>query len=1661
MSKGITAAILVLLMCFSVWTMQGPPLPQEVRFVDSDGDGFDDTVDPCPDSQNIWSATTVDNSGDVGSYSSIAIDSNGFVHIAYMDDSNEDLLYATSIDGNWNITVVEGSGDVAESPSLALDSNDRPHIVYYNNMQGSLSHLKHAEYDGTDWMISTVSSGAEGSHASFALDSQDIPHIFYLGSSLDLKYATKNFPDSTSWNLQILDGGGNVGYWTSVAIDSTNLPHVSYVSDSAGSLKYATNDGAGQWTYETVSGVTVEHTSIALNENDEPIIATRIPPQGTNEVVWNSLYVVRYEENTWSTHLVDYETRVEGYPSVDFDSNGNAHIAYYGDNQLNFISEENGSWGIPQTLVHPNPGDVGRYISMEIDDDDIPHISYKDQSNTALEYMTSVSDLDSDGDGCSDSEDAFPDDDFEQFDSDGDGVGDNEESTGRVFSINPVNGTSAGGTEVTLTGVGFDSLLNEETVVEDDYSFENDSSLAGHWDFNEDSEGTWSNMVVENPKSGQYSSIGLGNNGIHVSHVDSSSSISWDLLYSHSNDGISWTTSTIDSTEDVGIYTSIAVVKQEQLGNNDQIHISYNDNTNHDLKYAYFDGISWTTSTIDSTGDVGRETSIAIDSNEGIHISYLDATSSISTLKYAYFDGLSWSTSTIDSSCGYQSSIAVDSNDEIHISCYDGVNWNLKHFYFDGSSWASTTIDSNGDVGKSSSIAVDSNDEIHISYEDYTNKSLKYAHFDGLSWTTSTIDSPGNGGVGMYTSIAIDSNDEIHISYKNATDGGLTSLQYAHFNGDSWTITTIENTTSGDYTSIAVDSLDQVHISYQENQQLHYAVLDKSEYDGDYFDSSINGYHGVCDSTDTCPSRIVGADGWALDFDGNNDYINLDDSGADFSGLSEITVAAWIKWSGDMGGTDTQYFMAHDEAWYFGVRGTNNGETSYGYPSILFENHGGDGYILDSTTLTTEWTHVAVTWFEATSESCIYLNGQLSSCNINSGNGMLTSTDAAFFGVQRLPSSNHFEGGLDDAWIFERGLNSSEIADLHSFSFGAQNNSETSDSDHTLQAHLNTSDWNETVNLNYVDNNTLTLTTPPGPEGDGIVSITLIGVDGQELFLADAYTFDSTAIDSDGDGFLDDVDDCPNFAGNSTTDRTGCLDSDGDGYSDIDGASEFQDQFPFDATQWSDYDNDDYGDNYGNQSWELNRPVEWPGVYVEGATEQDGCPTTHGNSTGEGIYGCPDSDGDSHADYRDYFPVDVSQWSDQDGDGYGDNSSVNATTPDACADEWGNSTFDRYGCLDSDGDGMSDDIDDFPFDAERTSDVDLDGLDDLFDDNCPNTYNPEQEDYDEDGVGDACDTDDDDDGVDDENDNCIKGVTGWVSGALQDYDGDGCLDGSEDFDDDGDGIADGMDGCPKGDFGWTSSGETDHDSDGCNDESEDLDDDDDGKDDSKDDCPRGVSDWDSNIVTDRDGDGCRDTDEDNDDDGDGITDDIDKCPLGLTHWTSDENTDANNDGCKDGEESPGGNDAEVGADTFTQRLFGGDLDAIGIVLAITLPVVGISLSIMLRGRKTAMINNIRRKVELTELEAELNDIKEHLMELVTKDSISQAQYDILKSDIKDRRSTLQSIAYSATSGTGSAKAPPLDAISIVGDDGYEWTEYEGTNYFRTPNSGADWQTWKD
>ena len=136
------------------------------------------------------SISTIDSTGTVGEYTSIALDSNNKVHISYYDSSNSALKYATNASGSWAASTIDSIGDVGKYTSIAIDSNNKVHISYYD-------------------------------------DTND-----------DLKYATNA---SGSWVSYAVDSTGNVGAYTSIAVDSNNKVHISYYDDTNDDLKYATN----------------------------------------------------------------------------------------------------------------------------------------------------------------------------------------------------------------------------------------------------------------------------------------------------------------------------------------------------------------------------------------------------------------------------------------------------------------------------------------------------------------------------------------------------------------------------------------------------------------------------------------------------------------------------------------------------------------------------------------------------------------------------------------------------------------------------------------------------------------------------------------------------------------------------------------------------------------------------------------------------------------------------------------------------------------------------------------------------------------------------------------------------------------------------------------------------------------------------------------------------------------------------------------------------------------------------------------------------------------------------------------------------------------------------------------------------------------------------
>ena len=275
-----------------------------------------------------------------------------------------------------------------------------------------------------------------------------------------------------------------------------------------------------------------------------------------------------------------------------------------------------------------------------------------------------------------------------------------------------------------------------------------------------------------------------------------------------------WEIETVDSAGDTGWCTSIA------LDSNNYPHISYGNSDNEALKYAKWNGATWEIETVDSPGF--GWTSIALDSDDYPHIAYHNQDSEYQ--KYAKWNGAAWEIEIVDSVWSYFASIALDSDDYPHISYYEMNNEDLKYAKWNGAAWEIETVDSVGDVGEYCSLALDSSDYPHISYRDNDN-TLKHAWWDGTLWHIEVVEViPGSYGV-RYSSIAIDSSDKPHIAYKDYEND---DLKYAKNTTGTWETETVDSTgDTGWYLSIALDSSDYPHISFSDwpgyNYRLKYA----------------------------------------------------------------------------------------------------------------------------------------------------------------------------------------------------------------------------------------------------------------------------------------------------------------------------------------------------------------------------------------------------------------------------------------------------------------------------------------------------------------------------------------------------------------------------------------------------------------------------------------------------------------------------------------------------------------------------------------------------------------------------------------------------------------------------------------------------------------------
>ncbi|MEP0815135.1 MAG: PKD domain-containing protein, partial [bacterium] len=297
---------------------------------------------------SAWGApVTVSSAGDVGTYASLAV-VNGNPAIAYRDATNTDLMYVRANDqtgGTWgapatvNFTFYINFAEVGNSLAVV---NGRPAIAFSINfvLGNEFRFVRANDVNGSSWG-SAVSFDATPTFTIKAPVSLAVvngrPAVAYSKDGR-LKYQRANDADGGSWPGFIEpDTEAGVGYYCSLAIIG-GFPAISYMDQNDGDLRFvrATDANGGAWDAFRIldsAGTVGQFTSLAS---------------------------------------------IGGSPAVSYfdQTNGN----------LKFISALDGGGALWEAPESPDSdGTVGAFTSM-ISLGGTPAIAYFDDTNDALKF---------------------------------------------------------------------------------------------------------------------------------------------------------------------------------------------------------------------------------------------------------------------------------------------------------------------------------------------------------------------------------------------------------------------------------------------------------------------------------------------------------------------------------------------------------------------------------------------------------------------------------------------------------------------------------------------------------------------------------------------------------------------------------------------------------------------------------------------------------------------------------------------------------------------------------------------------------------------------------------------------------------------------------------------------------------------------------------------------------------------------------------------------------------------------------------------------------------------------------------------------------------------------------------------------------------------------
>jgi len=345
--------------------------------------------------------TTVDASGDVGRYPSMAI-SNGNPLVSYLDllNGNLKILHcgnAKCTAGNTTISIAGVGGVTGYFSSLMLDNTNLPVVSFYNLTNHDLNIVRcgNAACTSNNSLVVPDIAGQVGLYTSLRLDANNNPIVsYYDATNGDLKVLHCGSSTCNPNSTVVADNAANVGQYSSLKLDSTGKPVVSYWDETNGHLKLlhcgnANCTAGNSITSPNTTGNTGWDTSLQLDAIGNPVVSHYSHTDSNMKIIHCN------NANCTGINMIETpDILSERQTSLALDAIGNPVIASSGqaDQGLRIVHCGDAMCGANNTItspdfpVFPASADV-RGVSLILDVNGYPVVSFYRADQAQLKIL--------------------------------------------------------------------------------------------------------------------------------------------------------------------------------------------------------------------------------------------------------------------------------------------------------------------------------------------------------------------------------------------------------------------------------------------------------------------------------------------------------------------------------------------------------------------------------------------------------------------------------------------------------------------------------------------------------------------------------------------------------------------------------------------------------------------------------------------------------------------------------------------------------------------------------------------------------------------------------------------------------------------------------------------------------------------------------------------------------------------------------------------------------------------------------------------------------------------------------------------------------------------------------------------------------------------------